>query len=82
MLELAKKSGCMVCHAIDKKVIGPSWRDVAAKYHGQSDAKATLITSISKGSSGKWGTVAMPANSPKVADADIAKLAEFVLSIK
>jgi cytochrome c len=82
MLDLAKKSGCLACHTVDKKLVGPSFREVAAKYRGQSDAKTVLITSISKGSTGKWGTMAMTPNSPKVSDADIAKLADFVLSLK
>lgn len=83
MLELAKESGCLACHSVDKKVIGPAWRDVAAKYRGQSDAKASVINSITKGSSGKWGgPMAMPANSPRVSDDNIARLAGFVLSLE
>ena len=54
-LDLAKKSGCLSCHSIDKKIIGPSWKDVAAKYKDQADAKAALIESIAEGSKGKWG---------------------------
>lgn len=82
MLELAKKSGCLSCHSIDKKVVGPAWRDVAAKYRGQGDAKSNIINSITNGSTGKWGTFAMPANSPRVSDENIATLAGFVLSLE
>ena len=84
-LELAKKSGCLACHSVDAKVVGPAWKDVAAKYKGQADAKATLVNSITKGSKGKWtavtGGVPMPPYSPRVADADIAKLADFILGL-
>lgn len=77
---LAQKSGCLLCHAVDKKVLGPSYKDVAAKYKGQKDAEAKLITKVAKGGSGTWGPVPMPANSPKVSDADIKTLVEWVLS--
>ncbi|MCX7627773.1 MAG: c-type cytochrome [Methylophilaceae bacterium] len=79
-LALAQKSGCMMCHAIDKKVIGPSYKDVAAKYKGQADAEAKLITKVAKGGSGVWGSVPMPPNSPKVSDADIKTLVKWVLA--
>ncbi len=82
MLELAKKSGCLSCHSIEKKIVGPAWRDVAAKYRGMSDAKTNIIHSITNGSTGKWGTFAMPANSPRVSDENIATLAGFVLSLE
>lgn len=82
MLELAKSSGCLSCHSVEKKIVGPAWRDVAAKYRGQSDAKTNIIASITKGSTGKWGTFAMPANSPRVSDENIATLAGFVLSLE
>lgn len=76
---LAQKSGCLMCHAIDKKVIGPSYKDVAAKYKGQ-DVEAKLIEKVKKGGSGVWGAVPMMANSPKVSDADIKTLVEWVLA--
>lgn len=79
-LALANSSGCMACHKVDVKVMGPAFKEIAAKYAGQADAKETLIASISNGSSGKWGSMAMPANSPRVSDADIEKLAKLVLS--
>lgn len=85
MLALAKKSGCLVCHAMDKKLVGPSWIDVAARYKGDPKAKATLIEKVKKGGKGNWtkvtGGVPMPPNSPKVSDADIEKLVSFVLSM-
>ena len=84
-LDLAKKSGCLACHSVEKKVVGPSWKDVAAKYKGQADAKATLITKVKKGGKGNWtevtGGAPMPPYSPRVSDADIEKLVDFVLSL-
>ncbi|MEK6749455.1 MAG: c-type cytochrome [Pseudomonadota bacterium] len=84
-LDLAKKSGCLACHAVDKKVVGPAWKDVAARYKGKGDAKATLVDKIKKGGKGNWtdvtGGVAMPPYSPRVPDADIEKLVSFVLSL-
>ncbi len=79
---LAQKSGCLLCHSVDKKVLGPAYKDVAAKYKGQADAEAKLVAKVSKGGSGAWGPVPMPANSPKVSDADIKTLVEWVLAQK
>jgi cytochrome c len=79
---LAQRSGCFTCHAIDKKVVGPAWKDVAAKYRGDGSIEAKLITKVSKGGSGAWGSTPMPANSPRVNDADIRALVKFVLSLK
>lgn len=83
-LDLAKKSGCLTCHNVDTKVIGPSFKDIAAKYKGDAGAKAALIQSVKKGSQGKWtqvtGGVPMPPYSPRVADADIEKLIDFILA--
>ncbi|HCI13949.1 MAG TPA: cytochrome C biogenesis protein CcsA [Gallionellaceae bacterium] len=80
-LPLAKKSGCLVCHAIDKKVVGPAWKDVAAKYRGDAGAEARMMDKIAKGGSGVWGAIMMPAN-PKISEADRRALARFVLSLK
>lgn len=84
-LDLAKASGCLACHSVDAKVVGPAWKDVAAKYKGQADAKATLVESIKKGSKGKWtavtGGVPMPPYSPRVSDENIGKLADFILGL-
>ncbi len=78
---LAKSKNCMSCHAIDKKVVGPAYKDVAKKYAGQKDAEATLITHVTKGSKGVWGPVPMPANT-QVNDAEAKKLVAWVLSLK
>lgn len=75
--DLAKAKNCLACHAVDKKVVGPSYKDVAAKYKGKGDAVATLATKIQKGSTGVWGPVPMPPN--PVSDADAKTLAEWVL---
>ena len=79
--QLAKKNNCFACHAIDKKVIGPSFRDVAAKYRGDSGAEARLSDKIAKGGSGVWGVMVMPP-SPQVSETDRRILAKFVLSLK
>lgn len=78
---LAKANNCMACHAVDKKLVGPSYKDVAKKYAGDASAAAKLATKIMKGGSGVWGAVPMPAN-PKVSEADAKKLAAWVLSQK
>jgi len=75
---LAKKHNCTACHAVDKKMIGPAYRDVAKKYKGQADAPAKLAEKVKKGSSGVWGAVPMPPNAA-VPDDDIRKLVEWVL---
>lgn len=77
-LELAQKSACTACHAVDKKVLGPSYQDVAKKYAGQKDAVAQLTEAIRKGGAGKWGPIPMPAQ-PALSDADIKTLATWVL---
>lgn len=78
---LARKSDCLGCHAVAVKMVGPAFKDVAAKYAGQSDAAASISESIRIGSVGKWGDVPMPAH-PKLANADIKKLAAWVLRAK
>lgn len=80
-LDLAKKSGCLACHSVEKKVVGPAWKDVAAKYKGDAGAKATLIEKVKKGGKGNWGAAPMPPYSPRVSDANIEKLVDFVLSL-
>lgn len=79
--DLASKKNCMACHAIDKKMVGPSYKDVAAKYAGQADAAAKLAAKIQKGGVGVWGKVPMPPN-PQVNEAEAKTLAEWVLSLK
>ena len=110
MPELAKKSGCTACHTIDKKLVGPAWRDVAKAYNkvgatgtavdpaaykaskkvadilAENKAKTAeewLVQKVAKGGKGNWfDTTAMTANSPKVSDADIKTLVEFVLGLE
>ncbi len=79
---LAQKSGCFACHGVDKKLVGPAWKDVAAKYRGQKDAEAKLITKVAKGGGGVWGPTPMPPNAPKVNDKDIKTLVHFILGLK
>ncbi|MCX7898272.1 MAG: cytochrome C', partial [Rhodocyclaceae bacterium] len=69
-LELAKKSNCMSCHQVDKKLVGPSYLEVANKYKGQKDAEAVLFEKVKKGGKGVWGEVPMPPNAA-VKDEDI-----------
>ncbi len=78
---LATAKNCMACHAVDKKLVGPSYKDVAAKYAGQKDAVDKLAAKIMKGGSGVWGPVPMPANA-QVSDAEAKKLAAWVMSQK
>jgi cytochrome c len=80
MPDLAKKNGCANCHAIDKKLVGPGWQDVANKYKGDAGAAANLDTKIAKGGSGAWGSVPMPAQ-PKLSDADRKELIKFILGL-
>lgn len=79
--DLASKSGCLACHAVDKKVIGPSYKEIAQKYSGQSNAEAMLIKAVKNGSHGKWGPVPMPPNA-QVKDEDAKTLVNWVLGLK
>lgn len=79
--ELAQKKSCLACHATDKKLVGPAYKDVAARYAGQKDAVAKLAERIQKGGSGNWGPVPMPAN-PQVNPEEAKQLATWVLTIK
>jgi len=76
---LATAKNCMACHAVDKKLVGPSYKEVALKYAGQKDAVDRLAAKILKGGAGVWGPVPMPANA-QVSDADAKKLAAWVLT--
>jgi len=80
-LQLAQSKNCMACHAVDKKVIGPSFKDVAAKYKDTKGAVDLLAGKIMKGGSGVWGPIPMPANT-QVNEADAKKLAAWVLQAK
>lgn len=77
--ELATKSNCMACHAVDKKMVGPSYQDVAAKYKGQADAVKKLSAKVKAGGKDAWGPVPMPPN-PNVKDADIETLVKWILA--
>jgi cytochrome c len=79
--ELAKKDACTACHAVDKKVVGPAFKEVAAKYRGDKTAEAKLIEKVKKGGVGVWGQVPMPPNST-VKDEDIQALVKWILSLK
>lgn len=78
--ELARSKQCLSCHAIDKTVVGPAYKDVAARYAGQKDAAARLTERIMKGGSGNWGSIPMPANS--VTPSEAKTLAHWVLTLK
>ncbi len=77
--ELASKNACMACHAVDRKMVGPSFQDVARKYNAQKDAEAVLAGSIKKGGAGKWGPVPMPAQAA-LSEADAKTLSAWVLA--
>ena len=78
---LARKKNCMACHTTEKKIVGPSYKDVARKYAGQKDAEARLAEKIVKGGKGSWGEVPMPPNATVKPD-EAAALARWVLSLK
>ena len=78
-LDLAKAKNCLACHAVATKVVGPAYKDVAAKYAGQKDAEAKLVAKVMKGGSGVWGAVPMPAN-PQVNEAEAKTLVKWVLA--
>jgi cytochrome c len=79
--ELLKKSGCAVCHSVDKKIIGPAYKDVALKRKGEKDAAATLEKTVRAGGKGVYGSMPMPPNpKEKIGDSDLHELVEWVLS--
>lgn len=80
-LQLAQKNNCTACHAVDRKLVGPSYKDVAARYAGDKGAEAKMAGKIKAGGSGVWGPVPMPPN-PQISDADVKALAKWVLSQK
>jgi len=79
--QLAKKHNCLACHTVDKKMVGPSYKDVAAKYRGDKQAAAKLVAKVKSGSQGVWGNVPMPPNTT-VPDADVNALVKWILSQK
>ena len=79
--KLAQANGCMTCHQIDKKVLGPAYKEVAAKYRGNAGAEAMLVKKVKDGGKGVWGEMVMPPNA-HVKDADIAAIVKWVLTLK
>jgi cytochrome c len=77
-LAIAKQNACLGCHAINKKIVGPSFESVAQKYQADSNAQAFLKNKIARGGAGSWGVVPMPANT-KLSDADLSLLASWIL---
>jgi cytochrome c len=78
-VDLARSKNCMACHAVDRKLVGPSFKDIAARYSDKDSAQ--LVTSIQKGGAGKWGPIPMPAN-PQVANDEAKFLVEWILKQK
>lgn len=79
--DLAKQKNCMSCHAVDTKIVGPAYKDVAKKYAGQKDAEDKLVQKVLKGGSGNWGVSVMPPNA-QVSDAEARTLVKWVLGLK
>jgi cytochrome c len=79
--DLAKAKNCMACHAVGTKLVGPAYKDVAAKYAGQKGAEDKLVQKVMKGGAGVWGPVPMPAN-PQVSEAEAHSLVKWVLAQK
>ena len=79
--ELAQKSACLACHAVDKKIVGPAFKEVAAKYKDDKGAEAKLVEKVMKGGSGVWGQIPMPPN-VNVKEEDVKTLVKWVLSQK
>ena len=80
--EIAKKSGCTVCHATDKKLVGPSFKQVADKYRGDAGAPAQLADKVRKGGKGVWGPIPMlPNDAAKISDADLSALLAWILKL-
>lgn len=81
VLQLAQKSNCAACHAVDKKLVGPAWQDIGKKYAGDAGAEARLVAKAKKGGVGVWGQVPMPPN-VTVKEADIKTIVQYALSLK
>jgi cytochrome c len=79
--KLAQTNGCTACHSVDKKLIGPSYKDVAAKYRANKNAEAELVKKVKAGGKGVWGDIPMPPNA-HVKDEDIRSIVKWILSIK
>ena len=79
--DLAKQKACLACHQIDKKLVGPAYKDIAAKYKTDKDAEKKLAAKVRAGSTGVWGQIPMPAN-PSVSEAEAATLVKWILAMK
>jgi cytochrome c len=79
--KLAQSSGCMTCHGVDKKIIGPSFKEIGTKYAGQAGAEETLFKRVKAGSKGTWGSIPMPPNA-HVKDHDVKALVRWTLTLK
>ena len=79
---LAKSRNCMACHSIEKKIVGPSYKDIAKKYAGQKDAEAKLADKVLKGGKGSWGEVPMPPNNSLLKPDEANKLVKWILGLK
>ncbi|WP_124949753.1 c-type cytochrome [Sulfuriferula thiophila] len=80
-LSLAQKNACMTCHSVDKKIVGPAYKDVAAKYKGDKTAEAHLMDKVKKGGAGVWGQIPMPPN-PQVKDEDLRVIVKWILALQ
>jgi len=80
-LQLAQQQGCLGCHSVDKRIVGPAWKDVANKYRGDAGAEARLLKKVREGGKGNWGDIVQPPNTT-TSDADLKTLVKFVLSLK
>jgi cytochrome c len=78
---LLKASGCIACHTVDKKLVGPTYKDIAAKYRNTKGAEAGLVKKVKEGGKGAWGEVPMPPN-PQLKDSDIKTMVEWILTLK
>lgn len=80
-MDLAKSKNCLACHSVANKIVGPAYKDVAAKYAGQKDAEAKLVKKVLAGGSGTWGAIPMPANT-QVSEAEAHTLVKWILAQK
>lgn len=79
-MALAQKNACMSCHGVDKKIVGPAYKEVAAKYKGDKNAHDKLVAKVKAGGKGAWGQIPMPPN-PQVKDEDLKEIVSWVLSL-
>lgn len=81
VMDLAKKNNCLACHAMDKKLVGPSWHDIGKKYAGTAGAEEQLVTAVKKGGKGNWGAMPMPPNAT-IKDEDARTLVQYILTLR